>query len=62
MKSPKAMLKPAMCCTGVDILGKPELLDIPQALKIGMFNKFKDETLRYGDKSMYRIINYLGYL
>jgi hypothetical protein len=53
------VLEPAVVCTGINETGKPQLLDIPQALKPWMFNKVKKEITRDTYETIYRIVYYL---
>lgn len=58
----EGMVKPGMGCAGIDIFGHAKLLDTPQSLKKRMLDELIYQCARYGQKTIYRIINDLAFM
>ena len=56
---PDGMVKASMMCPGIYQLGKPQLLDTPEPLEIGMVQDIKDQFASNGYETIYRIIDNL---
>jgi hypothetical protein len=62
MQGTKAVLEPAVICTGINKACQSKLFYISQALKPGVFNNIKYQIARYANKSIYRIIDNLSFI
>jgi hypothetical protein len=57
MQGAKAVLEPAVICTGINKTCEAKLFDIPKALKPGVFNNIIYQIVRYAYKPINRIID-----
>ena len=60
MKSPYSMVKTGVNSAGIHIIAKAKLLYAAQTLKIRMLNNIEHQRMRYGDKTMNRVIKNLA--
>jgi hypothetical protein len=62
VKRSDAVLEPAVVGSGINEAGKPELPDIPQPLKPGMFDYIIDQVKWNAYKTVNRIIDNLPFI
>ena len=60
--STKGMVKTGMQCSGINEVRHAQLLNIAQALKIGMFYQVENQVGRYADEPVNRVVNYLLFI
>lgn len=51
------MIKSSVNGTGINKVGKPQLLNASESLEIGMLYQIKDEVARNGNKSIYGVVD-----
>ena len=56
MHGTQCVIKSGMYGTGIDQLRQAKLFDVPQSLKVGVFDKFECQFSRNGDKPINRVI------
>ena len=56
------MVKTGVYGPGINIIAQAQLLNPPQALKVGMLNNIKYQLVRNGYKSVHRVVKYFAFV